>query len=359
MLTVMVPTINRPDFLIRLLRYYEACRFPYTLAIGDSSDEERARPTRVVLAELEGKLKINYFSCPELNDAQTIRFLIERLETPYAVFVADDDFLVPEGLAAAARFLDDHPDYAAAHGQGIIAVLQDSGSYGRFSATGLYRQPVLEQAAACDRLQALMRNYSVPLFSVHRTATWRRMYRRTADLEDKTFTELLAVALSAVSGKIKQVEGLSLVRQAHDRRYFLPDSFDWVTGPRWAASYAAFQQDLVEALVEQDHVPPARAAEVVKEAFWGYLSTAMTRHYSRNYRTAQAGWKRKLKSAVKTVPGVSREVLPRWHSLRAQMRHREDLTLRGLLKPSSCYYRDFQVIYQLVTEGSIGERSIS
>lgn len=348
MITVMVPTLNRPEFCQRLLRYYAQVRFPYILAIGDSSDAERAGCLQAAIRAVEGTIRVRYFDCTGRNDAQTIKFLTEQVETPYAAFVADDDFLIPEGLTAAAQFLDDHADYTAAHGRGIVAVLEASGPYGRFAATGAYRQPELEQATAAGRLGALMSQYSVPLFSVHRTEVWRRMYRQTHALEDKTFTELAAVGLSAAAGKIKGIEGLYLVRQAHDRRYFLPDAFDWVARPQWAGTYAAVQDDLAAAVMEIDGIPRDEAEAAVKKAFWQYLSRILSQRYSQRYKTPEAQWKKKLKSTIKTVPGAAKGVLPRWHSLAARIRTGEDLTLRGLLKTSSVYHRAFKPVYDAV-----------
>ena len=38
--SIIVPTLNRPDFLLRLIRYYDALHFDGRILMGDSSSVE-------------------------------------------------------------------------------------------------------------------------------------------------------------------------------------------------------------------------------------------------------------------------------------------------------------------------------
>lgn len=38
------------------------------------------------------------------------------IQTPYVVYVAEDDFTTPEGISQCIQFLESHPDYTSAQG---------------------------------------------------------------------------------------------------------------------------------------------------------------------------------------------------------------------------------------------------
>ena len=118
MMTLIVPTMNRSDFLVRQLGYYRDVGFQGCICIGDSSDTVHVERTKRALKAFQGKLNIVYREYPHLNDAECLKQLLDLVVTPYAAFVADDDFLVPAALEQCARFLDNHPDYSAAFTEG-------------------------------------------------------------------------------------------------------------------------------------------------------------------------------------------------------------------------------------------------
>jgi len=199
--TVVVPTLNRPDFVGRLLRYYAAVGFTGHVQLGDSSTPEKAQRIQAIVKEVSDKVTVRYLSCPELNDSQTIRALLERTETPYVAFVADDDFIIPYGMQRCAEFLDGHPDYSVAHGKACLFELKQSGAHGEMAGTGEYRLPGIVADTGSERLLRHIERYGTTLFSLHRTEQFRRGYRNIDRLPDKAFTELLPVCHSAIQGK--------------------------------------------------------------------------------------------------------------------------------------------------------------
>ena len=56
MISLLIPTMNRSDFLIRLLRYYRALGFQGCICIGDSSDAVHVERTKKAIQELQDKL---------------------------------------------------------------------------------------------------------------------------------------------------------------------------------------------------------------------------------------------------------------------------------------------------------------
>jgi glycosyltransferase domain-containing protein len=354
MVSIIVPTINRPDFLIRLLRYYAKISSPFPIVIGDSSTPDHVDKLKPIIEELKNSLQLDYVLYPDLNDSQTIRALADRVKTPYVVFVADDDFLIPNSLKKCIDFLDKNADYSAVHGKGIVFALQVTGCYGPFSGLGNYPQPVVGQQRASERLLAHLSNYRVSLFSVHRTKTWQRMYQNIHLSKDKSFTELLPSCLSAVFGKIKELDCLYLIRQGHSQRYFLPDVFDWLTGPHWLSSYENFRDVLAKELSIEDSISLHRSQEIVKQAFWAHISHLLSLKFGQKYQTfsLREGYKRKLQQSV-----IWRDhIFPFLQMGRSKVYRSNHLELNMLLHRRSPYHADFMPFYELVSAHGEKER---
>ena len=125
------------------------------------------------------------------------------------------------------KFLNNHPDYIAAHGIGVI-ISSWSGDPREIESAGFYRQPIVEEATATHRVNKHFEHYSVGLFSVHRTEVWREIHRKTPNSSEhpnsrtKVLTTSCFNAAFQVYGKMKQLDQLYLVRQVHNTRNLLP-----------------------------------------------------------------------------------------------------------------------------------------
>src|SRR5215475_14174464 len=93
--TLLIPTMNRPEFVARLLRYYASVGFTGRISIGDSSGPEGVKAARDAVAMFGGTLNVEYAEYPGLGLGDCWKQMIDRLVTPYAAYLADDDFLVP------------------------------------------------------------------------------------------------------------------------------------------------------------------------------------------------------------------------------------------------------------------------
>ncbi len=342
-LTILIPTLNRPSILAKALRYYASTGFSGTIAIGDSSRPEGMRENQTLVREFGKDLQIDYHECPLLNDSSCLQHLIATTKTTYAVFSGDDDLLVPKGLQRCVDFLNGHPDYSAAHGVAVQFVYPALPE-GEFR-TGFYPQPVLEAETPGERLQALCQTYRVSLFSVHRIETWKQMYAHVTELTDRSFCEILPVCLSAVYGKIKQVDYLSLIRQHHEGRFALPDYYDWISRPSWPQNQAVFSRRLAEHLIRQEKIDEEKAQAMVKKAFGTHLSSQMTHQLQRDYGIGPLPTKAKIKYAVKQNRILER-LLPLWRS----WQNPNPFSLEALLSPRSAHYEDFQPAFRVLAE---------
>ena len=327
--------MNRSDFLIRLLSYYADTHCKYSIFIADASNPEHVKITKNALKQLNEKLHIMYYEYPGLSIEECTRRLIQLVSTPYVVFVADDDFLITNGLEQCVQFLENHPDYIAAHGMAVRFRLRSNGSYGKFLGCSPYKLPVIEANTASQRLIEHLQNYSVTLFCVHRIEGWRAMYPDDVHFTDKAFgAELLPCCLSVIYGKIKQLNSFYLMRQDHSKRYLLPDVDTWVQGSTWKQEYKIFRNRLAQELMRIEKISEADAAHIVDTAFQSYLDT-----FCKNYKT-------RIQNAFASIPGI-RYVL---RMLKYIWFNRSgDLSLPMLLRSTSPYHNDFMPAYRSIT----------
>ena len=346
-ITLLVPTMNRSEFLIRLLRYYGAIGFQGSLCIGDSSSREHVERTKRAIDSLSGKLNIVYREYPNVKHPQCMQQLVGLIPTSYAAHLADDDFLVPAALERCAMFLEAHSEYGAAHGLGILFSLESSGPHGKFAAVGRYGLRPIEAESASQRLLNHLRNYSVTLFSVHRVESWRLMYKDISLMTDRAFAgEIMPCCLSVIQGKVKELDCFYLVRQTHPQRYDLPDVYDWIASPDWLPSYEIFCDCLTAELARQDGISLGDAREVVKQAFWSYLAQGMMLGWQERYGQDGSMLYSRWREVARHVPGLRKA----WHGLRSFLPGVDNqMSLQALLRPSSPYHADFMPVYRAIT----------
>ena len=351
MVTLIIPTMNRSNFLVRLLRYYYDLNFQGCILIGDSSEAMHLEHTKKAIHLFQDRLNIIHKEYEVLKGVEWFWRSLDFVSTPYVAYIGDDDFLVPKALDQCAQFLDRHPDYSAAHGLGVLFTLSQSGAHGPVKWLGPYRLPVAEAETGAQRLLDHLSSYSVPVFSVFRLELWQLMWQSTH--LDMTFGgELVPGCLATIKGKFKEFDCLYLLRQAHERRFLLPNLLDWLTDSNWLPSYQVFRDLMAEKLSKQDHVDLDEAHSIVKQAFQVYLVQAIDRKFQHEKNTQ--GRFLRFRQATRSIPS-SRCIWRLLQSLRhGELRRQirwEKLSLPALKRPSSKYHDDFMPFYRLVTAG--------
>ena len=342
-LTLLVPSKDRPDFLDRLLRYYHCVGFPGHILIADASQGEPANRAQAIVRARSGDLNVRYTNYPTLRHDECWKRVNDSIATPYVAFLGDDDFLIPSGLESCLAFLEDHPNYHAAHGAAGLFQLKVPGPYGEVAWVEPYGglRP-LEQDTAAGRLTELFHHYSVTLFCVHRAPAWRAIWQYSrADLEWEISTELMPGALSALQGKIKQLPDLYLMRQVHPQKHLNADAFEWTLGAAWQPSCLVLMEQLTETLARQDRLPIPQAQAIVRQAWWGYVANELTDEWRRRYASNRT---RRWREAAGTLPLLRAS----WHALQAWGVGFGELSLPALLQATSRYSAAFLPVYETV-----------
>lgn len=267
---IVVPTMNRSDFILRMLRFYQEIESKHSVYIGDSSSEEESlRLRREIESICKTGLTVHYFHVPHLDDAQAIQFLISRVQEKFCVYSGDDDLHFPFGLERCAEFLTMNPDYATTSGKSLLYTI-DSPTFvnGVLHSLGPYPSREICDPDRYERLKNLSNRYYVTLFSVHRTDEFLKSFAGVENLVDRSFTELLPVFCDIANGKSKLLDVCLFLRQGHERRYLLPHFTSWIASPNWSACYPVF----LELLEKKVFISKNEAVEI----FQCYLRSMAT-----------------------------------------------------------------------------------
>ena len=349
MLTVLVPTKNRPSFLRRLCTYYRGLDFKHKLFIVDSSEPEQADANRRALSLLSPDFNVEYkLYDNDIGFLEKVNAALNSVSTPFAVLGADDDFFIPAGLGRAAEFLEANADYTLAHGDALTFSLNASEAWGKLENVWRYEQRTVDQESAVERLVNHFVNYSTTWYSVHRTEQLREnLLAAQTQVIDLLFVEMLPSGLSLIQGKAKKLSGLYMVRQGDTaKEYNTFDPFDWITSSKWAAQYENFRDCLADALTRQDKIELEEARAVIKQAFWSYIGKHLGLRWQSNYGHLQPSAQNSWRQLAGGIPGARR--------LRATLRRLKkpvgnEISLSGLLNPSSPFHNDFMPIHRALT----------
>ena len=345
MLSITIPTKNRPSFLLQKLQYYSNVRFSGHILIGDSSDEEIALSTEKSIDEFSRQLNVVYCKYPELGEAQTTQKLLELISTPYAVWSGDDDFLVPQGLDECVRFLEANQEYNAVHGKGLS--LQITNGHTVTSSQG-YFQPIINGKTGFERLlQYNTESGGDVHYSVHRTESRREMYKYVHKMDCHILTAAeMPCLMSVIQGSIKQLNCLTLVRGLHDLRYETPDYLEEMMSPEWCNSLHILHHALVENLVKIDNISIDQASGIVKNVYKKRFLRVVKKQMFKNKKTNIL--KNKFIKATKEFINqtqITREICYFYRSI---INRKNEEHLSRLLMKKSPYYPYVMPIYKVI-----------
>ncbi len=355
--TVIVPTLNRARFVSKMLQVFEELGFQGHVLIGDSSVPEQVQQTAQAVSQIRN-FRVIHRTFPGKKVFECIAELIPFIETPYTVWMCDDDMLIPRTLESCARFLEQHPDYSAVGGVAIALEL-DPDQLTQALAASRYRVDAIEDDWASDRLRRLLADYTVTGYALSRTEQFVKRFHPSVHegLTDVTFgTELLPSWMHVVQGKVAMLGQLFVVRLKHGRHYLFPDAFDWITNSGWGRSYEIVRDCLAQEIAARDRCSLDEAQTVVKQAIWGYVGKVLVRQWrGRGWATHEP---RTVKTQLKTVPGLSTAragVQGVRQYLQRSRDRRLGYSLSTLMNGSSPYAQDFQSVYRLITQRELDE----
>ncbi|MBF0619626.1 MAG: TIGR00180 family glycosyltransferase [Candidatus Omnitrophica bacterium] len=309
-ITLLVPTYNRPLFLLRVLATIDLYGFTGPVMVLDSSTmafdateiKKVARGENVTYERFPGGMTL-YQKLFEISG---------QIKTPYVVCVGDDDLRILSFLEKAVRFLDEHPDYSAVHGEALLFRMEN----GKVRFVSEYSQRDVFHATPSARLADHLGTYSTTFYSVQRTKDFilsMRIWNR-ARPGFYNYDEILMSCILAICGKLKYMKGLCLLRQVHqgmDSAENIPerDSARWITSEGFYSGYQIFSQELCSLLMERDGVSRQAAESLIERAFLKYMyknlqSVACSERASRPFQIKTRWFKEALRGGYSFFQAV-------------------------------------------------------
>jgi glycosyltransferase domain-containing protein len=362
MLTIVIPTFNRPRFICRLLKYYSDLKINFHIVVADSSPVEKQISSYAASLAASG-LNIDYRIFPsETPYIEKLLSVFKGVDSKYITLGADDDFFVPRMFADAINFLDTHTDYSIFHGEAIVFSIDgDDPVHGRSIQVGSYPQRGIERSTGAQRLLDGMSSYTTTWYSIHRTHLFLENFTRVSKLtDDYLFLELILSNLDAIQGKINKADRLYMARQVDYsgsvRNYETPSTvFDWLIGAGWSHTYDKTAHFLAEELAKYDSLDHQEALLVVRDAYLQYLSYYLPRS---GFRSKVSGRDLNLKNGFRNAIGRMPVIRAIWNNLKPLFKgflpekfggSPGKASTAALLGSTSKYHQDFMPIYQAVT----------
>jgi len=281
LLTILIPTRNRADFIIRLLEYYELLNFSGVVFIGDSSDITNYYQIQYKIKKIK-KYKVIIHHYPEKSIREVMELMSKKITTSYAMFSGDDDLIIPSGAVKAVHFLQKNNDYIAAHGAGYVFNVKNNGPYGEMTLISRYPQPGLENSSPLERVEGLFNSYWVPLFSIFRTSNFLSIWRGVSAIDDITLgSELIPAARASILGKNKFISTVSLLRQAHDSHHHLP-IFSELTARKGEGNLCELFVDECKQCMAELGVPIDISRQCLLRAFKSYMLNSCRYEHIKN-----------------------------------------------------------------------------
>ncbi|MDB4379553.1 TIGR00180 family glycosyltransferase [bacterium] len=206
MLSLIIPSNNRPRFLRRAVIYWSKQNF--NVIICDGSDESQHEWMEANAGE---NIKYIYSKTALPN---RLKLASRALKTKYCSFIPDDEFFVPSALHECVSFLDLNPDYVATCGVAASFCFKDAQVMGCPKYTNWIGRE-LSSDSPKERVFEHMSSYANNLtISVVRSNLWKYVAElySSRDFPIYALFELQMNTILAYAGKSKVLGTLMYLR---------------------------------------------------------------------------------------------------------------------------------------------------
>lgn len=283
---VIIPTCNRPEYLKRILEYYEGFSQKFKIIVGDSSSDKN-KSTNEKNIELLCNLDITYLSYPaDIDPLSKFLCMLNHAGEKYCVFCADDDFIIPNAIRQAINFLEKNLDYSTAHGHYIRFHMYTSTyrdkthRYFSWQPFDAYIAPSWIDNDPIVRITQHLAKYVPTFYATHRTDELLLNLKKTVEYMNKyrneysPFYEILPSFLSIIQGKTKRLDMFYGARESikNSRGQTFPQWHAIVLQQDFWEKYVDFRSCLIENLkVTIDGKAYSQVEKTINRAFSFFL----------------------------------------------------------------------------------------
>lgn len=273
---IVIPTINRLEFVFRQLNFYQDCNSKIAIYIGISDPIYKYEYFKLKIKEVNYKFPIKIYHIPELNAAQAIQYLVKNVEEKFVAFCGDDDFLIPNSIIECENILLSEPTISIVQGKSLQFAHKDNKKFGKVDSISNYINYIdNSDEKSFERIKNFSYNYFTPQFSLHRTNEFFLNMSGMESMEDRQFTEILSNYADLARGKSYTINSLYLVRTVHDERVSLVNGLDWIMSKNFIQSYTIFIEKISSIVSSLDNIPFKDAQEKVKNSIAIYIGRVL------------------------------------------------------------------------------------
>jgi len=257
----MIPTKNRPNFILRQLKYYSLSNFQGVILIGDSSDSKFFEENKSNIIDFGKELTIRHLHYPEVTPDKALSYLSSEVQTDYSAFVADDDIILVESILAGINFLDSHLEYSAVHGKALLMSLasEKGEPYGKLNSMNLYPLAIISEDTALGRIKEFFANVANVNMAIVRSKINVDAFKEVEKLSNYysiyVFGELLHASIVCARGKIGQIDNCYLIRQSHeDQAYSKLSLGEWFSREEWCEQFNILKLTINREILAHDNI---------------------------------------------------------------------------------------------------------
>lgn len=334
---LFIPTYNRPDFLRRLLNYYQDLKVKYRIIVADSSSDRNKKLNKKIIQEFS-RLNIMYLDKFQSSQVSHQKFgeMIKAATAKYTVFCADDDFLIPSGIDDVVNFLEKNKDYSSAHGTYIAFYINENlPFFKKFIWRYIYPYESITDGDPLKRISKHLTNYYQVLWAVRRTDHLKSVYKDF--LKSKTspvlFGELLPDMLTLVYGKMKRLNTFYSARQAFSTAYgYWPSLQDAIRNGEYETEYDNFRKCIFKSLNKLTGNSKEEVNRAIDESMKKYL-----KHSEQEHITGQ------INLLLRKFPEFLANFIRQLHILYLYSKKNSD-RIGYIDNPKSKYFNNFEIL---------------
>lgn len=169
-LTVIIPTISRPDYVRRQIKYWLQTDAQVRILDGAL--------VAIDLGEFDlTDTNVRYIHLP-VNFNERLAVAGEFIDTEFGCLLSDDEFFLPSGLKACIRHLDDHPNDIGCVGKVLYFFVEQ----GKFLAYQGYTDWINfdnDAVSASDRIKQILPPLKthMAVYGIYRSEQWKKIFK--------------------------------------------------------------------------------------------------------------------------------------------------------------------------------------
>lgn len=251
-LTIIVPTYERPLYLLRQIAYLS--KWKTTVLIADGSQKPLNRDFSKILDRLPG---ITYQHNP-IHYPERIFQASKKIKTPYAMCLAEDDFFIPSGLISAIAKLEKNTNSIACMGQVLGFDKYGESNYLFNYGSNLKDYSVVSKFAQ-ERIQIGLNNYrSATSYAVFKINAFLKVWDERENISSLEAVEYEHAIRTYLEGGLVTVPEIYWLRSfecapvASSKDGTRDDSYSlWKSSVRFKDEYMSFRNRLISLISER------------------------------------------------------------------------------------------------------------